>query len=194
MFCRPLKIKQLLLRTVNWWEIKSAFIPDTDRQQVINLVNGVLGYWRIYESLDLNLLSDKWRQHVAWIYWGYNPTGQHSQHTLAITQRAKTHSIESFVTLLKAYIIDSYSCVCTDIKCYSCEPNVIWFCQQAFSLLKIGFQRPSGFESCIQQRKTSCLLSIRKSLACARASKLTTTNTDIKCYSCGPNVMWFLLF
>ena len=50
-------------------------------------------------------------------------------------------------------------------------------CQQAFSLLEIGFQRPSGFESCIQQRKTTCLLSIRKSLACARASKLTTTNT-----------------
>ena len=28
-------------------------------------------------------------------------------------------------------------------------------CQQAFSLLEIGFQRPSGFESCIQQRKTT---------------------------------------
>ena len=33
-----------------------------------------------------------------------------------------------------------------------------------------------GFESCSQQWKTSCLLSIRISLACARASKLTTTN------------------
>ena len=33
-----------------------------------------------------------------------------------------------------------------------------------------------GFESCIQQRKTTCLLLIRISLACARASKLTTTN------------------
>ena len=52
-------------------------------------------------------------------------------------------------------------------------------CQQAFSLLKIGFQRPSGFESCIQQRKTTCLFSIRKSLTCARASKLTTTNMYI---------------
>ena len=31
------------------------------------------------------------------------------------------------------------------------------------------------FESCLQQRKTTCLLSIRISLACARASKLTTT-------------------
>ena len=49
-------------------------------------------------------------------------------------------------------------------------------CQQAFSLLEIGFQRHPGFESCSQQRKTTCLLSIRKSLACARASKLTTTN------------------
>ena len=55
-------------------------------------------------------------------------------------------------------------------------------CQQAFSLLKIGFQRPSGFESCIQQRKTTCLLSIRKSLACARASKLTTTNMYVCMY------------
>ena len=52
-------------------------------------------------------------------------------------------------------------------------------CQQAFSLLKIGFQRPPGFESCSQQRKTTCLLSIRISLACARASKLTTTNMYI---------------
>ena len=35
------------------------------------------------------------------------------------------------------------------------------------------------FESCSQQRKTTSLLSIRKSLACARASKLTTTNMYI---------------
>ena len=33
-----------------------------------------------------------------------------------------------------------------------------------------------GFKSCIQQRNTTCLLSIWISLACARASKLTTTN------------------
>ena len=32
------------------------------------------------------------------------------------------------------------------------------------------------FESSSQQRKTTCLLLIRKSLACARALKLTTTN------------------
>ena len=49
-------------------------------------------------------------------------------------------------------------------------------CQQAFSLLANSCLRPSGFESCLQQRKTTCLLSIGKSLACARASKLTTTN------------------
>ena len=50
-------------------------------------------------------------------------------------------------------------------------------CQRVFGLLELGFLRPSGFEFCIQQRKTTCLLSIRKSLTCARASKLTTTNT-----------------
>ena len=49
-------------------------------------------------------------------------------------------------------------------------------CQQAFSLLANRCLRSLGFESCSQQRKTTCLLSIRKSLACARASKLTTTN------------------
>ena len=45
----------------------------------------------------------------------------------AITQRAKTHSIESFETLLKAYIIESYSYVCTDMNCYSFGRNVMWF-------------------------------------------------------------------
>ena len=49
-------------------------------------------------------------------------------------------------------------------------------CQRAFSLLEIWFQRPSGFESCIQQGKTTCFLTNRTSLACARASKLTATN------------------
>ena len=36
-----------------------------------------------------------------------------------------------------------------------------------------------GFQSCILQRNTTCLLSIWISLACARASKLTTTNMYI---------------
>ena len=45
----------------------------------------------------------------------------------AITQRAKTHSSESFVTLLKAYIIESYSYICTDMNCYSCGRNAMWF-------------------------------------------------------------------
>ena len=40
-------------------------------------------------------------------------------------------------------------------------------------LLEIRFQRP-WFKSRIQQRKTACFLSTWKSLACARASKLTT--------------------
>ena len=39
--------------------------------------------------------------------------------------------------------------------------------------------RDLGFESCIQQKKTTCLLSIRTLLACAKASKLTTMNICI---------------
>ena len=46
-------------------------------------------------------------------------------------------------------------------------------CNYLIFALEIHFRDPE-FESCIQQRKTTCLLSIRKSLACARASKLTT--------------------
>ena len=38
-------------------------------------------------------------------------------------------------------------------------------CEWAFSLLAIWCLRLPNFESCIQQSKTSCLLSIRKSLA-----------------------------
>ena len=45
----------------------------------------------------------------------------------AITQKTKTHCIESFVKLLKAYTIGSYSYECTDINCYSCGRNVRWF-------------------------------------------------------------------
>ena len=48
-------------------------------------------------------------------------------------------------------------------------------CEWAFSLLA-KLILPS-LESCIPQRKTTCLCSIRKSLAHARTSKLTTTNT-----------------
>ena len=43
---------------------------------------------------------------------------------------------------------------------------------------------PDGFESCLQQRKTTCLLSIRIPLACARVSKLTTTNMYVCMYVC----------
>ena len=41
----------------------------------------------------------------------------------AITPKANTHSIKSFVKLLKAYTIGSYSYECTDITCYSCGRN-----------------------------------------------------------------------
>ena len=41
--------------------------------------------------------------------------------------------------------------------------------------------RDPGLESCIQQRKTTCLLLIWKLLACARASKSTTTNMYLVC-------------
>ena len=41
------------------------------------------------------------------------------------------------------------------------------------SLLANWYPGFPSFESCIQQRKTTCILSIRKSLACARTSKLT---------------------
>ena len=50
-------------------------------------------------------------------------------------------------------------------------------CEWAFSLLENRCLETYRFESCIQQRKTTCLLSIRISIACARASKFTTTNT-----------------
>ena len=53
-------------------------------------------------------------------------------------------------------------------------------CEWAFSLLAIRCLETSRFESCFQQRKTTCLLYIRISLACARASKLTTTNITPK--------------
>ena len=54
--------------------------------------------------------------------------------------------------------------------------------QRAFSLLEIRFQRPR-FKSCIRKRKRTCLLSIWKSLACARASKLITTNMYMHMYT-----------
>ena len=47
--------------------------------------------------------------------------------------------------------------------------NIYSFCW------RIGVWRLPRFESCIQQRKTTSLLYIRISLACARASKLTTS-------------------
>ena len=49
-------------------------------------------------------------------------------------------------------------------------------CEWAFSLLTNWCLRLPSFESCIQQRKTTCLLTIRKPVVCARTSKLTTAN------------------
>ena len=48
-----------------------------------------------------------------------------------------------------------------------------------FSLLAIWCLRLPSFESWLQQRKTTCLLSIRKFLASAKAWQLTTTNIKI---------------
>ena len=75
--------------------------------------------------------------------------------------------------------------LCTMIIGTGCRVQVLaWssiaqsVCQRAFSLLEIRFQRP-WFKSSIQERKTTCLLSVWKSIACTRASKLTTTNMYI---------------
>ena len=62
-------------------------------------------------------------------------------------------------------------------------------CQRAFSLLAIWCLDP-GFKSCFQQRNTTCLLSIWISLACARASKLTTTNMYVCMYVCMVNKLF----
>ena len=48
-------------------------------------------------------------------------------------------------------------------------------CQRAFSLPAIWGLRP-WVETCIQQKKATCLLSIRIPLACARALELTRTD------------------
>ena len=68
------------------------------------------------------------------------------------------------------------------------EFRFVWFsawslvvysvCQRAFALLEIQFKTP-WFESCIQQRKTIGLLSIRYHFAVASASKSTPTNIYI---------------
>ena len=63
-----------------------------------------------------------------------------------------------------------------------------------FLFLESGVWDPDGFESCLQQRKTTRLLSIRISIACARASKLTTTTMYIARARCecqnGCGVKW----
>ena len=49
------------------------------------------------------------------------------EYPMPISIRTKAHSIQSFFTMIKAYIIWSYSYKCIDINCYFCERNVRWF-------------------------------------------------------------------
>ena len=78
-------------------------------------------------------------------------------------------------------------------------PWCLWWCI-VWSVGQCVFRTGEpGFELCIQQRKTTCLLSLRESFACARASKLTTANMHIARPRCesqtavgssGLNVCW----
>ena len=81
---------------------------------------------------------------------------------------------------------------CRQCKCWVCllrdiatvlqNYSYCLFCQfvvHIFVKIRTWKANIDRFESCFQQRKTACLLSIRKSLACARASKLTTANMYI---------------
>ena len=52
-----------------------------------------------------------------------------------------------------------------------------WFCEWAFSVLVIWCLRLPRFESCIQQRKTTCLLSIQKCILEPEHYQKQTTNT-----------------
>ena len=77
----------------------------------------------------------------------------------------------------------------TQLSRFVSEHSVCW---------RFGVWDP-GLKSCIQQRNTICLLSIWISLACTRASKLTTTNMYIARARCesqltvgssGLNALW----
>ena len=71
--------------------------------------------------------------------------------------------------LCQSIEINNNKYVCMYVCRFVSEHSVCW---------RIGVWDP-GFKSCIQQRNTTCLLSIWISLACTRASKLTTTNMYI---------------
>ena len=58
-------------------------------------------------------------------------------------------------------------------------------CQRALRL--------AWFESCIQQMKTTCLLSIQISFACAKASTLTTTLQQNKAKQNHMHILWDVL-
>ena len=66
-------------------------------------------------------------------------------------------------------IIGKFKFLAWQLSRFVSEHSVCW---------RFGVWDP-GFKSCILQRNTTCLLSIWISLACARASKLTTTNMYI---------------
>ena len=90
-------------------------------------------------------------------------------YTLACARASKSQ------TAVKSSGLDAHSSYGRAVEVLAWSSIAQSVCEWAFSLLADRCLETSRFESCIQQRKTTCLLSIRISLACARASKLTTT-------------------
>ena len=74
---------------------------------------------------------------------------------------------------------------CDQVACLILDSPVgMWVGIQSAA---IWCPRPPSFESCVHQRKTTCHPSIKKSLACDRASKLTTDMyiyVYINCVTC----------
>ena len=64
-----------------------------------------------------------------------------------------------------------------EFKSFAWSPIAQSVCGWAFSLLAIWCLRLPSFESCIQQRKAICLVSIKKMISSDRASKWTKTNS-----------------
>ena len=75
-------------------------------------------------------------------------------------------------TIIEVHIFLAIEVLCCNLKPQRCQSQILIY-------LFLRCFETSRFESCIQQRKTTCLLSIRKSLACASAPKYTTTNMYI---------------
>ena len=91
------------------------------------------------------------------------------------------------LTVTSLFLSVCYVCVVLlflnsrDIRCQVCT-CYIYMCR-SINTMRLeqygGHLADDSAFSCIQQGKTTCLLSIKKSLACAKASKLTTTNSYI---------------